>query len=367
MQLLAPHHSGTAHPFSRAWFVLVTCVGALFAACTSPLELGETRYQEGDQVGALEAWRRVDADDAAYPETQQRIAEVEDEFRQLVLRYVQRGRYFEEKGRLAESVLNHRLSLRLKPDPETLAHVQQLVRVLATRRAAVHERFSERFAAGDLSGARAALQDLRELDPFWPGAVSDEQALQAAWQSEIERLLAWGRVGFDADNLPHAERAFRDVLALDASNETALGYLAFIEQARVDGAATRTATEAEIRAEGFYRNALGVEARGDPYAAIALDLEALAADDKHKGAKRHLDAIRTRLADEVPALIEAGRRFYRRQNLQAALDQWRRALLVDPDNVQARDYSRRAERLLENLERIREDPLPGVSAGPGTS
>jgi tetratricopeptide (TPR) repeat protein len=328
------------------------------------LELGENRYQDGDRVGALSVWQGIDADSAAYPEAQRRIAEVDAEFDQLIQRYLQRGRYFEEKGRLAEAVLNHRLSLRLQPDPETLAHVQQLVRILATRRMAVHDRFLERFAAGDLSGARAALQDLRELDPFWPGAVSDEQALQAAWQSEIERLLAWGRVGFDAGNLPHADRAFRDVLDLDASNETALGYLAFIDQARADGAATRTATEAEIRAEGFYRNALGMEARGDPYAAIALDLEALAADSDHRAARQHLEGIRTRLTDEVPALIEAGRRFYRREDLQAALDQWRRALLVDPNNSQARDYAQRAERLLESLERIREDPLPGVSAGP---
>jgi len=333
--------------------------------CASPLATGEQRYQEGDRLAALAAWRDIAPDSADYAAAQQRIAAVEAEFEQLTQRYVQRGRYFEDKGRLAESVLNYRLSLRLQPDAGILDHVQHLVRVLAKRRTELHALLRERSEAGDLSGARKALQALRQLDPFWSGATADEQALQAAWQDEIDRLLAVGRLGFDGGQLRIAERAFRDVLALDASNESALGYLAFIDRARAEGAATRNASEAEIRAEGFYRNALGLEARGDPYAAIALDLEALAADPAHRGAREHLDAMRARLAAQVPELIEAGRRHYQREDLHAALDDWQRALLIDPDNEQAHDYANRAERLLESLERLREPTPADVGAGPG--
>ncbi len=191
MHPLATQHRGTA-PTARAVpaghraagpLVILLVVALGIAGCTSPLEQGELRYQEGDRLGALETWRRIEPNSSAHPEAQQRIGEVEAEFDQLVLRYAQRGRYFAEKGRLAESVLNYRLALRLQPDAEILTRVQRLVRVLATRRETVHARFRERFEAGDLSAARSALQDLRELDPFWPGAASDERALQAAWNS----------------------------------------------------------------------------------------------------------------------------------------------------------------------------------------
>ena len=338
---------------------------AAWFGCVTPMDLAEQRYQQGDRLQAIELWRAIPPEDPDHAKAQERASQVEAEFEQLVLRYVQRGRYFEERGRLAESVLNYRLALRLQPDTETLDRVQRLVRVLAKRRNALHARLRERVEEGDLSGARGALQDLRHLDPFWAGATTDEQALEVAWRSEIERLLAKGRLGFEADDPAMAERAFLDVLALDASNESALGYLAYIERAREDGAeVVETASESEIRAEGFYRNALGVEARGDPYAAIALDLKALAADPEHEGARAHLRATRAHLARDVPGLLEAGRRHYQNEELHAALDQWRRALLVDPGNAQAREYANRAERLLETLERLRSAPTPPVSGGP---
>ncbi len=61
------------------------------------------------------------------------------------------------------------------------------------------------------------------------------------------------------------------------------------------------------------------------------------------------------------ALIEKGRTYFRNEDLQSALDSWRRALLVDPDNERAQAYAARAERQLENLERLRSEP--DVSGG----
>jgi tetratricopeptide (TPR) repeat protein len=124
------------------------------------------------------------------------------------------------------------------------------------------------------------------------------------------------------------------------------------------------ASDAEIRAEGFFQNALGAEASGDPVQAIRYDQAALAADPQHAGARSHLAALRRALAPQLPGLIESGRRYYQREDLQAALDQWQRALLIDPDNAEARDHAARAEKLLERLEQLRSEPLPPVSAHP---
>ena len=104
------------------------------AACTNPLEVGERRYREGDRVAALEIWRSVDRDSLYYAAVQRRIKEVEDESARLVALFKKRSSYYERKGRLAESVLNYRLALKLRPnDRATLDHVQVLVRTLAAR------------------------------------------------------------------------------------------------------------------------------------------------------------------------------------------------------------------------------------------
>ena len=53
---------------------------------------------------------------------------------------------------------------------------------------------------------------------------------------------------------------------------------------------------------------------------------------------------------------KAGRTAFREEDLQSALDLWRRALLVDPRNERVIAYIGRAERQLQNLERLRANP-----------
>ena len=118
------------------------------------------------------------------------------------------------------------------------------------------------------------------------------------------------------------------------------------------------ASDAEIRAEGLYRNALVAEQKGDRFEAIRFDIRALRADPKHARARRHLDGLRLTMRPEVGGLIESGRRKFQQEDLQAALDLWRRALLIDPTNREAREYAERAEQLLENLDRLRGAPPP---------
>ncbi|MDP6540567.1 MAG: hypothetical protein QF410_13575, partial [Planctomycetota bacterium] len=119
------------------------------------------------------------------------------------------------------------------------------------------------------------------------------------------------------------------------------------------------ASDNEIRAEGFFQNALAAERAGDLYASIRYDLAALQAHPVHPRVRTHLAGIRRRLEPRLPDLLQAGRDRYQQEDLQAALDQWRRVLLIEPGNAQAREYSVRAERLLENLERLRGEPQNG--------
>jgi tetratricopeptide (TPR) repeat protein len=62
----------------------------------------------------------------------------------------------------------------------------------------------------------------------------------------------------------------------------------------------------------------------------------------------------------VPRLNETGQSHYQQEELHSALDAWRRALLIDPGNEEARAYVSRAELLLQNLERLRSEPGSAV-------
>jgi len=339
-----------------------------WAGCGTPLATGERLYREGDRLAALETWRAIPEDDAGYEKAHERIAVVEEEFQQLVVRYKQRARYFEAKERLAESIVNYRLALKLQPDDaETLAHVQQLARRVVSERRELRAQYRADFEAGDLARAGASLEQLRTLDPFDPELQADERELREGLQASITHLLAVGRRGFSDGNHAAAERAFRSVLAVDPNNESARGYLSYIETIRRASQSAGSepaafeppetfASDAEIRAEGFHQNALAAEAAGDRFVAIRHDLQALGAFADHAGARQHLAEIRRQLATQVDVLIEDGRTHFRNEDLQSALDSWRRALLVDPGNERARAYAARAVRQLGNLERLRSEP-----------
>jgi len=344
----------------------------ILTSCTTPLELGERRYREGDRVAALEIWRGVDRNSLYYGAVQRRIKEVENESARLVALFKKRGRYYERKGRLAESVLNYRLALQLRPnDRATLDHVQMLVRSLAARVEEARSAFAEAYAKGDLIAARTHLAALRTLDPFDPRLATDERQLEDTLQRQVTPLLAKGRRAFSSGNHRSAERAFARVLQLDPENETARGNLSFIAQIRdVETTAVGTdsrgveppqihATDQEIRAEGFFQNALRAEREGDLFKAIELDIRALEANPGHPTARAHLSELRSR-TPSAEELIRRGQDEYQQEDLEAALEQWRKALLIDPGNPQALEYVARAERLLANLERLRAEPDVGA-------
>lgn len=355
------------------------------AACTSTLQRGEALYQQGDRRAALEVWRSITPDSHDHAEARRRMAQVEEEHSRLVRRYRQRARYFERKGRLAEAILSHRVVLELEPeDGETLLRVQELSRELMRRKEEAGAAWRQALEAGRLKPARTAVTELRRLDPYDPAAERGEREVEQAFQAEIERLLASGRRGFTAGDYTRATERFGAVLALDPENESAQGYLSYMETIREEEArqaveAARAepptpprarpepralrASEAEIRAEGFHRNALAAEREGDPWGAIRQELRALEADPDHAAARAHLGELRGRMASQVPELIEAGRVAFQQEDLQSALDQWRRALLVEPGNAKAAEYASRAERLLQNLEQLRAEPEPPGAVG----
>jgi len=350
---------------------LLVAAGLLLAACASPLERGDRLYQQGDLRGALHAWRAVPEHSDDHATAQARLSELELDVEKLADRHQKRGAWFEDHGRLAEAILSYRLALELRPDDRaTLERVQRLSRSLVTRKRSHREAFERAFEKGDLAVARREMTALRTLDPFDASRAGSERALDEAVGDEVNRRLREGRRQFADGNVAGAEASFRSAMAIEPGNESAQGNLAYINTIRdieQESGRTRTAVpppalgagDKEIRAEGFYRNAVAAERSGDPYKALRYDLAAVNSDPDHRAAREHMSMLRQRLAPRVDGLIEGGRIAFGREDLHGALERWRLALLIDPDNERARDWSQRAEHLLANLERLRAEPELG--------
>ena len=73
-------------------------------------------------------------------------------------------------------------------------------------------------------------------------------------------------------------------------------------------------------------------------------------DEERRARRARARAAR---AAQVESLVEAGRTAFGDEKLETALDLWRRALLIDPENERIQAYIARAERQLETLEQLR--------------
>jgi tetratricopeptide (TPR) repeat protein len=286
--------------------------------CVTPLEQGEALYRQGDARGALEIWRAVPEDDADGIEVSERVAQVEAEFAERARAYQGSAAQREHEGRLAEALLDHRLALALEPEDATgWAHVQQLAREFASRKAELTAEYRGLRAAGDLQGAQVALVRLRTLDPFEAEFEIEERQLQTELVQERVRRKA------------ELSEQYRQQLALGD-----------LQAAR--------ASLLELRTLDPFDTELDIEER---------QLEAGLALQWRK------DRVRARGGEneeEVEQLIEAGRTAFAEERLETALVLWRQARRIDPRNERVRAYIEHAERELQRLDELRE--LPDVSS-----
>ena len=213
-----------------------------------------------------------------------------------------------------------------------------------------------RYRAGDRHGALEAWRDVGASSPDY-AAVADrvvavEQELQTlfiAYAESAEALEAEGRLAEaildyrlalelepdDASTLAHVQRLARDVLVQKDQLQQE-----YEELRKKDDLESATQALERLRALDPF----------DPtYETEQLELKTAVREKWHKRQARY----RKRLAGEAESLVEQGRVAFRDEKLEEALDAWRRALLLDPESERVQAYIARAERQLENLERLR--------------
>jgi tetratricopeptide (TPR) repeat protein len=207
------------------------------------------------------------------------------------------------------------------------------------------------YSAGDLHGAieswRAA--DASALAPRIAAVEAEiagrvQRYIGNARELEREGRLAEALLDYrlalelqpdDAQTLAHVQQLARDAVAqrgilLDAYRQV---------RARGDLAAAEPALEKLRRLDPFepaYQNE---------------ELRLRSAIEEERRARRA--KARAARAAQVESLVEAGRTAFGDEKLEAAIELWRRALMIDPDNERIQAYIARAERQLETLEQLR--------------
>ena len=301
-------------------------------ACTTPLELGERHYRDGDRLGGP---RDLALDRRGQLSTSTRRSgastAVEDEFQQLVVRYQQRAPLLRAQGppRRVDPQLARRDRSSSRPTTETLAHVQELSRAARDaqgRRAAA--RSTRAFASRTSRMRRArSLDDAAHARPVRSrlrarrGAQFDE----ARSAARSRRLLARGRRRLQRRaTTARAERRVPGRADARSRERVGAGLPLLHRAPRADeerprcpprrrlgerrraetqpGEAARRPPRARSAPRASTRTRSRPRTRGDPYAAIRHELRALEADPRN-------DARRSAISRDCARSLEPrGRR-----------------------------------------------------------
>jgi tetratricopeptide (TPR) repeat protein len=207
------------------------------------------------------------------------------------------------------------------------------------------------YQAGDLRGA-IAIWRAADAAAFAPriAAVEAELVKRAAGYIVSARELE--REGRLAESLLD----YRLALELQPEDEENLAHVQVL--AREVGAQRAVLLEdyRRVRTRGDLaaaEQALELLRRLDPfepaYETEELRLRAVIAEEWRERRAR----ARAQRTAQVESLVEAGRAAFGDEQLETALDLWRRALVIDPENERLQAYIARAERQLETLESLR--------------
>jgi len=231
--------------------------------------------------------------------------------------------------------------------------------VVSTGCATALDKGERRYREGDRRGALE----------IWRGVPADDAEHAAVAvrietvETELDRLV----IGYEEDahigeaegRLAEAILDYRLALGLQPDDAASLAHVQRLARELVARKRSLRATYEHDRARGDLdaaRLSLARLRSLDPFDPEFETEERQLQAEINAEWERRAARIRVQLAGEVEPLIEAGRDAFRDEQLETALDLWRRALLIDPENERLRAYISRAERQLENLERLRAEP-----------
>ena len=190
----------------------------------------------------------------------------------------------------------------------------------------------------EIERARRSYEQAQELDPENDSLSAKIASLQTIAREGVRSLLGRAKSHVDRNQLDDAQRDYERVLATEPKNNQARQGLDAIKAKRRDLQVERGK---ELFALENYVDALMVFA------------DVLKQDERHRDAKSYLDRTRQILLPEVDNYFRSGLQFYTKENYKAAIEEWDKALLINPDHQGTLEYKKRAEEKLKALERLK--------------
>lgn len=190
----------------------------------------------------------------------------------------------------------------------------------------------------EVEGARRSYEQAQELDPENDSIDKRIASLRVLAREGVKSMLTRAKALLERDRLDDAQKAYENVLESEPRNSQARQGLSQIRAKRRD-----------ILVE----NGKTLIDDGNPMEALTIFLDVLKQDSRHKGARTMLDSVRQMLLPEVDDYFRSGLQFYTKDNFKGALEEWEKALLIDPNHQATLEYKKRAEEKLKALEKLK--------------
>lgn len=229
----------------------------------------------------------------------------------------------------------------LRMDPENEVAREHLDNVQPTMRGYI----DRLIASGDslrnlkeIDRARRNYEDAQELDPENDSIPARIASLEVLARVGIRSQLSRAKGYLDRNQLDEAEREYERVRESEPRNSQALQGLATVRSKRRDQALQKGK---ELFDTGKYFDALTA------FVDIAKQ------DERNREAKSYIDRTRQILQPMVENYFRSGLQFYTKENYKAALDEWEKGLLIDPNHQGTLEYKNRAQEKQKALERLK--------------
>jgi tetratricopeptide (TPR) repeat protein len=87
--------------------------------------------------------------------------------------------------------------------------------------------------------------------------------------------------------------------------------------------------------------------------ALRVFLQVLDRNPRHREATELIDRTRQILKPEVETFFRIGLQLYTKENYKLAIEEWDKALLIDPNHQGTVEYRKRADEKLKALEKLK--------------
>jgi tetratricopeptide (TPR) repeat protein len=355
-------------------------LAAAEAVAKAAFEKGNRLFAAGSTDGAVAAWREADAATldpelkaavvAQFRKAEERAAAERAATAARLAALVRDGESLFGEDRLDEAEVKFRAALALDSSewssrqfvelliPKRREELERLA-LVEKRAQEVAQRGEALMKTGDLNSAKSAFLEAAGIaeKPESKSAMMEKVAQLTSIQQhrEVERqariaaLRSEGESLFKADSLDASAAKFNELLAVDASNPAATGYLNETIPARRAELERRAAVEKQVRAA--YEEGAGKYSLGDLAGAIGAWEEALRiAEDAKLTAEINASLQKARVKTaRIQALHSESLSLFSSDSLDASEAKFRELLALDAANADAKEYltsripSRRAE------------------------